>query len=247
MVGGMLDAARGCMKEEMRMDLISNNLANSNVVGFKKDVISFQDLLSQGTGAEGTASGGKTENLDPALIQIKTDVSQGDVRFTGNTFDFAIYGEGYFKVDTPDGILYTRKGNFTLDNKGYLITQEGYRVLGNSGPIAISGNDIQVDGEGIIMADGSEVGRIGVVAFEDKDALVKAGLGCYRNVSNEPELPPSPDTRVAQGYVELSNVNIAEEMVNMIHCMRAFESYQKAIQILDGVNSKAINEVSRLK
>ena len=185
--------------------------------------------------------------MDPALIQIKTDVSQGDVRFTGNTFDFAIYGEGYFKVDTPDGILYTRKGNFTLDNKGYLITQEGYRVLGNSGPIAISGNDIQVDGEGIIIADGSEVGRIGVVAFEDKDALVKAGLGCYRNVSNEPEFPPSPDTRVAQGYVELSNVNIAEEMVNMIHCMRAFESYQKAIQILDGVNSKAINEVSRLK
>ena len=243
MIYGMLDAVQGSLKEEMRMSVISNNLANANVMGFKKDVISFQDLLKN---AEGGADF-PMKSVDPMLVQIKTDISQGDIRFTGNNLDFAIYGEGYFKLDTPDGILYSRKGNFTLDHAGFLTTQEGHKVLGTGGPIEISGSRIHVDGEGVITMDGAQVGQIDMVTFENASALVKNGMGCYRNDSDEPEMPVHSDTRVEQGYVELSNVNVAEEMVNMIHCSRAFESYQKAIQVLDGVNSKAINEVGRLR
>jgi len=243
MLSGMLDAVQGCLKEEMRMSIISNNLANVNVMGFKKDVISFQDLLKAAEG--GTDN--DTKSIDQALVQIKTDISQGDIRFTGNTLDFAIYGEGFFKVDTPDGMLYSRKGNFTLDNVGFLTTQEGYKVMGEGGPIGIFGNQIHVNDKGVITADGAEVGRIDMVTFENASALVKDGMSCYRNVSGEPETPVDSDTKIQQGYVELSNVNVAEEMVNMIHCSRAFEGYQKAIQVLDGVNNKAINEVSRLR
>lgn len=243
MLNGMLDAVQGCLKEEMRMSIISNNLANANVMGFKKDVISFQDLLKVAEG--GTVN--DIKSIDPVLVKIKTDISQGDIRFTGNTLDFAIYGEGFFKVDTPDGMRYSRKGNFILDNAGFLTTQEGHKVIGKGGPIGISGNQVHVDGEGKIAVDGIEVGQIDMVTFENASALVKDGMSCYRNVSDEPETPVDSDTKIQQGYVELSNVNVAEEMVNMIHCSRAFESYQKAIQVLDGVNNKAINEVGRLR
>ncbi len=247
MLGGMLDAVRGCLKEEMRMDIISNNLANTNVMGFKKDVISFQELLKGAEAEDGQGGGTDETSPDPALVQIRTDVSQGDIRFTGNNLDFAIYGEGFFKVDTPDGIRFTRKGNFTLDNAGYLITQDGHRVLGEGGPIPLSGDRIQADGRGVITVDGSEVGRISMVNFENGSALMKDGMGFYRNSMEEPEIPVDSETLIQQGYVELSNVNVAEEMVNMIHSIRAFESYQKSIQILDGVNNRAINEVSILR
>lgn len=247
MAGGMIDAVRGCLKEEMRMDVISNNLANANMVGFKKDVISFQDLLRQNGGGNAGANAGAAAKNDPAMVQIKTDVSPGDIRHTGNALDFAITGEGFFKVETEDGIRYTRKGNFTLNEQGLLVTQQGQTVMGEGGPITLSGNRIDVDGRGVIKVDGSEEGRIDVVVFDDDRALVKDGLGCFRNEGEAPEMPAPDDSRVQQGYLELSNVNIAEEMVNMIHAMRAFESYQKAIRILDGVNNKAINDVSRLR
>jgi flagellar basal-body rod protein FlgF len=247
MIGGMLDAVRGCLKEEMRMDLVSNNLANSTVIGFKKDVISFQEMLeeaSQGPTSEGSGDLGIEGS---SVIKIQTDFSQGDTRGTGNPLDLAIFGEGFFKVDTPEGIRYTRKGNFSLDTEGFMITQDGYRVMGEGGSINISGNEIIIDGRGTITADGDEVGRIAVVNFEDSAALVKEGRGFYRNQMNFPEVAPAPETRIQQEYVELSNVNVAEEMILMIQSLRAFESYQKSIQILDGLNSRAINEVGRLR
>lgn len=247
MVGGVLDAVRGCLKEEMRMDVISNNLANSTVIGFKKDVISFQALLEQSAGSTPQKAKSSTNVEDSALIQIKTDLSQGDTRFTGNPLDLAIYGDGFFKVGTPDGVLYTRKGNFSLDTNGFLITQEGHRVMGQGGAINVSGGEVHVNGQGVVTVDGDEVGTIAVVNFENSAGLMKAGRGFYKNHLDEPEIAPPADTKVQQEYVELSNVNVAEEMIQMIHSLRAFESYQKAIQVLDGINNRAINEVGQLR
>ena len=247
MLGGMIDAVKGCLKEEMRMDVTSNNLANSTVIGFKKERVSFQDLLDRQENAGVPIEGSGTGPNDSALIQIKTDLSQGDIRITGNSLDFAIYGKGFFRVDTPDGIRYTRKGNFKLDAMGFLVTQGGYQVMGKGGPINISGGEIHVDGQGVIESDGSEVGQIDVVDFEDYKTLIKEGNAMYKNDSGDPGVVPPLETKIEQGYVELSNVNVAEEMIQMIHSLRAFESYQKAIQVLDGLNNRAINEVSRLR
>jgi len=138
---GMLDAVRGCLREEIRMDVIANNLANSGAIGFKKETVSFQHLLN---GANRRGEG----TDDSGLILIESDLDQGNTRFTGNNLDFAIKGDGFFKVDTPGGIRYTRKGNFSLDTQGFLVTQAGFKVMGTGGPIQISGNDIQVDGRG---------------------------------------------------------------------------------------------------
>jgi len=247
MIGGMIDAVRGCLKEEMRMDVISNNLANATVVGFKRDKISFQEILGESYIDKTGAKGKSPEPVDSALIRIKADHSQGDTRISGNTLDFAIGGRGFFKVDTPDGIRYTRRGNFSLDGAGCLVTQEGFRVLGSGGPITISGNEVDVDGRGVIHVDGSQAGQIEVVDFEGYDGLMKSGNSLFHNPSGAPEIAPPPETRLEQGFVELSNVDMVGEMVQMIHCLRAFESYQKSIQVLDGINSRAVNEVSRLR
>ena len=240
MYGGMLEAVRGCLKEEIRMDVIANNLANSNAIGFKKGTVSFQNLLNRAN-----RRGGGTD--DSALVSIESDLDQGNTRFTGNSLDFAIKGDGFFKVETPGGIRYTRKGNFSLDTQGFLVTQAGFKVMGTGGPIQISGNDIQVDGLGGVKVDGSEVGQISVVDLENYENLVKEGNALFRNSSKDREMPPPPETKIHQEYVELSNVNAAQEMINMIHSLRAFESYQKAIQVLDELDKRAINEVGRLR
>jgi len=243
MLSGMLDAVRGCLKEEVRMDIISNNMSNSTVIGFKKKRISFMDLLQNSM----SSHSGKNVSSDPSLLAIKTDYQQGDVRVTGNPLDFAINGKGFFKVMTPEGVRYTRKGNFQLDAEGYLVTQNGHRVLGGGGPIYISGSQVYVNGRGVILVDNEETGKIDVVDFENYDGMVLEGQCLLKNEAGSPEQSPSPETKIQQEYVELSNVNVAEEMIQMIHCLRAFESYQKAIQVLDGINNKVINDVSKLR
>ena len=242
MLEGMLQATQGCLKEEMRMDVCANNLANANVIGFKVNKISFQDLLTE---AEGTTEDGssETESSEGTLVQLRADLSQGDNRFTGQALDFAIHGEGFFKVDTEDGVRYTRKGNFTLDPEGYLSTQDGNRVLGQNGQILLASDDIEVTNDGMISLEGVPLGQLAVVDFDNYDGINKDGNGLFRNDSEFPEIPVDPETRVQQGFVELSNVNIVEEMVQMIQSLRGFESYQKAIQILDSIDNEVINDV----
>ena len=246
MINGMTDSVKGCLKEELKMDIVSNNLANASVIGFKKDRISFQDIL-KGQIVDGNRATMESDASASTQISIKTDYSQGNIRVTNNTFDFAINGDGFFKISTPQGTRFTRKGNFQLDSQGLLVTQQGHMVMGKDGPINISGTGINVNDDGTIVADGSEMGQIEVVDFENEENLLKEGQGLYRNDANEPERQSPPDTTIKQGYVESSNVNVAAEMVQMIRSLRTFESYQKAIQILDELNKRAINDVSRLR
>jgi flagellar basal-body rod protein FlgF len=249
MINGMLEASRGCIKEEIRMDIISNNLANSTGIGFKKDRISFQQMLDQ-SGESATPQTEPTSDglpADPCLVTIAVDMGEGDIQTTGNQLDLAISGDGFFKINTPDGIRYTRKGNFTLDSAGTLVTQDGYPVMGKGGKITISGNNIVIGDLGTISADGTEADQLDIVTFENTDDLNKDESNLFRNDTDHPEVAVSGDTTVKQGYVELSNVNVAEEMVNMIHSMRAFESYQKAIKAIDELNGKAINDVGVLR
>jgi flagellar basal-body rod protein FlgF len=253
MINGMLEASRGCLKEEIRMDVISNNLANSTGIGFKKDRVSFQKLLNQET----TAPQQVTEegiNRDPYLISIDVDMSEGDIQTTGNELDLAITGDGFFKINTQDGIRYTRKGNFTLDSEGNLVTQDGDPVMGKAGAINIpiseattGSNVVVIDDQGTISFDEKIIDQLDMVNFDDNKNLVKVEKSLFRNDADNPEVAVSADTTVKQGYIELSNVNVAEEMVNMIHSMRAFESYQKAIKAIDELNDKAINQVGRLR
>jgi len=244
---GMLEAVRGCVKEEVRADVIANNLANAAVIGFKRDKISFQNML-QGTapGSTGTPQGSGAPNQDPNLVHVQTEFSDGPLRPTGNSLDLAIEGKGFFKIQTPEGVRYTRKGNFSSDEEGLLMTQDGNPVLGKGGPISVSGENVVIDKTGKVLVDGSEVGQLDLTDFAQPELLEKVGATLFRAVEGSDELPLPQETIVRQGYAEDSNVNVPEEMVTMIHSLRAFESYQKAIQVMDGLNNKAINDVSKV-
>jgi len=247
MINGMLEASRGCLKEEIRMDILSNNLANANVIGFKKDRLSFQQMLDQSTASDSEQVSKEESSSDSLGVSIVVDMGEGDIQSTGNSLDLAISGEGFFKVNTPDGVRYTRKGNFTIDESGNLVTQDGFTVIGKGGNINISGKNIVVGDKGEISVDGSQTGQLDLVTFDNMKDLVKLGEGLFKNGSDNPEAEIDDDTKIEQGYIELSNVNMTEEMVSMINCMRAFESYQKAMKILDDLNSKAINQVGSLR
>ncbi|NLD38847.1 MAG: flagellar basal-body rod protein FlgF [Desulfatiglans sp.] len=237
MINGMLESSRGCMKEEFRMDIISSNLSNINVIGFKKDRISFQNILDK-TSMSANA---------PANVTIRPDMEQGDLNGTGNALDLAITGKGFFKVNTENGIRYTRKGNFTLDQDGMLTTQSGDKVMGKSGPIKITGENISIDRKGNIQTDDGIISQLDVVDFENYKGLSKEGKTFFINQFDEPEIELPTETAISQGYTELSNVNAADEMVNMIHATRAFESYQKAMRTIDDLNNQAINQVGKLR
>ncbi len=241
MYNGMLEATRGCLKETMKIDIISNNLANSSAIGFKKDRISFQELL-------GKTGGGSSDSPDKAkFVTVRPDFNQGDTRATGNALDLSVHGRGFFKVSTENGMRFTRKGNFHPDPSGVLRTQNGGQVMGKKGPIKIEGTDIAINDNGFIFVDGIEVGQLDTVDFDDYENLIKEGNGYFQHRYDDPGKAVSADTEIQQGYLELSNVNIAEEMVNMIHSHRAFESYQKTIRILDEINEKAVNQVGKLR
>jgi flagellar basal-body rod protein FlgF len=232
------------------MDIIANNLANASMIGFKRDRISFQNML-MGTDQGSTDSSSGTPGTsgtqpDPSLVQIQTDFGDGSEHATGNALDLAINGKGFFKIQTPDGVRYTRKGNFSTDAQGYLMTQDGKPVLSKSGPINVSGKDIVVDKSGMVLVDGSEAGQLDLIDVAHPESLVKEGSGLFGLGEGNSEVPVPAETVVRQGYVEESNVNVPGEMVDMIHSLRAFESYQKAIQVIDGLNGTATNQVSQV-
>lgn len=227
MVSGMYEAIQGALFKEQQLDVINNNLANINTAGFKKDVLTFDEILKE---------------------KQSTDLSPGSLKYTGNVFDVALGEKGFFKIQTSRGIRYTRNGSFLLDAEGMLATQSGDKVLGNNGPVHIQGADVMISASGDIIVDGGNTGALSVVDFTHRGFLKKEGNSLY--VYDDPNTQGSiiePDSiSVKQGYLEASNVNSVEEMTRMIEALRAFESYTKIIQIFDEANAKVISEVGRL-
>ena len=174
------------------------------------------------------------------------DFSQGPIKKTDNPFDLAQEGDGFFCVQTPEGIRYTRNGHFTLDSQGILATQDGYPVLGNGGEISIDGQHFSVDIQGNVSVDGAQVDKLRIVEFEDPLVLEKVGdtLFTARDPNSIQEEPDG--VQVRQGFLELSNVDPVRMMTEMIEVLRGYESYQKAIRALDDVSAKSINEVGHV-
>lgn len=241
----------GALAQEKRLEVITNNLANVNTAGFKKDHPLFEGIgLPPGpnAGLSGSITPGPTFEI---LHHVFTDFSSGPIRTTGEPLDIAIEGEGFFAVQTPGGVRYTRGGSFTLDAQGQITTHDGFPLLGTGGPITLPPGSIQIDAEGRLSVKGTEVGAqptevdtLALYRFPDPSRLKKAGNTLFESAGGG--AVPFPEGRVSQGALEGANVNPVEEMVAMITVMRLYESAQKAIQTADEVASKAANEVGRL-
>ena len=258
MLKGLYTAYTGMVNEQHRMDTLTNNLANSATVGYKKEGAtsqSFHDVL-----AYKIKDTSETPNLARRIgamsMGVKigenyTDYSEGPLKETENTFDLAIAGRGFFAIEFTNkaGVTstkYTRDGNFTLTEEGYLVTKDGDFVLDDQG------DQIQLDPlltaeiteDGTIWQDGSSVATIGITDFEDYNYLEHYGENLFQTVEGATET--EGDAQIISGYLEHSNVQVVKEMVDMINVSRAYETNQKVVQTYDSSLDIAVNQLGRL-
>ncbi len=246
MSGGMYLAAAGALVQQMRLEMLANNVANINTVGYKGEKSVFRVDPQPAADTSASTAGG-IQPLSPYAppFAAVVDFTEGAIRQTGNPLDVAIDGSGFFAVRTPDGIQYTRQGNFTLDAEGVLTTMDGYPVLGEGGPITIEEGVVEIDPEGGVYADGDEVGRLQITDFENPEILRKAGDGRFALTDPTVEGVRPRDTSLSQGYLEGSNVHPIQSMTEMIETSRAFQAYQKVIQSEDDATDKSINMIGK--
>ena len=212
------------------VDTITNNLANVQTTGFKRE---FERVLE---------SDGNT------TVETHIDLSQGDLIATGNELDAAIDGPGFFAIQTPAGVRYTRAGSFGLSAGGDLVTSDGMKVLSSSGgPINISGNVVVIQDSGAVTVDGSEAATLKIVTFPDSGQFQKEGASRFVWKGSEQDIQAVPEPRVKGGYLERSNVNPVGEMVQLISANREFEAIQRTIKtVTSDMNSKLIQEMGQL-
>ncbi len=234
---GLIESVETLMAQEHRMDQVSNNLANVDTNGFKKENVTFWEMLY-------TASD-QRQRVGKAM-KVITDHAQGTMELTGNPLDLAINDKGFFKVQTPRGIRYTRAGNFFRNDQNQLVTSNGHLVMGQGGEITIQGDEVCIDRYGSINVDGEEMGQLEVVTFADLDVLQKEGENNFRLVDEMAQELTPEFLEVRQGYLETSNVSTVVEMTAMIDLHRAYEAQQKSVHAIDSLNDKAVNSVGKL-
>lgn len=270
----------GQVAQQRKVETIANNVANANTVGFKKDQLVFKEHLTALTkGMDdidiprkefSPADFYHTQGAENAMVKVDgsfTIFEQGQLTPTHNPLDVGLQGEGFVEVLTPTGVRFTRKGNFSLNKDGELVTDQGFKVLSainaseeelrnpaseNSFPspeervLRVPTNTkltIANDGE-VLTRDGA-IGKISVVEFKDTHALRKEGNSLYISPDEANVMRTDIKTTVNQGFLEGSNVNAIEEMSELIKAHRHFESIQKAINAYDSISGKAANDIAK--
>lgn len=253
MIRSLYTSATGMKANQLYIDNISNNLANVNTTGFKKSKLEFQELLYQTLVEPG--SGAVDGAKSPAGLQLGLGVrsaanqkifGQGNLQETKNAFDMAITGTGFLQVQLPSGeIGYTRDGAFKISSDGTLVTSQGFPIEPQIN-VPDGAKDIMIDANGrvsVFLEDSGtmeEIGQIEMVKFLNEGGLKSMGNNIYQAspASGEPDVGV-PGTNglgtLAQGFLEASNVELVEEMVNMIVAQRAYEISAKAIQTSDSM------------
>ncbi len=205
-------------------EIITHNLANSSTVGYKRRCNAFSRVLdAQDTGTQSYSQG--TVDLDSSF-----DFSQGNITETNRELDFALYGKGFFVIETPDGPVYTRNGTFSTNQNGQIVDTQGRIVAGQNGAITIPDNvslsQLCVSSDGSISADGgTDIGQFKLVDFgDDENKLSPTGGSCYRMTDPEIEPVTAENIVVKQGYQEASNVEVIDELVDLIMVSRLYEA-----------------------
>ncbi|WP_121018198.1 flagellar basal-body rod protein FlgG [Helicobacter pylori] len=262
MLRSLYSATSGMLAQQTHIDTTSNNIANVNTTGFKKSRADFNDLFYQAMQYAGTNTSNTT--LSPDGMEVGLGVrpsaitkmfSQGSPKETGNNLDVAITGKGFFQVQLPDGTTaYTRSGNFKLDEQGNLVTSEGYLLIPQiTLPEDTTQVNIGVDGT-VSVTQGLQttsnvIGQITLANFVNPAGLHSMGdnLFSITNASGE-AIVGNPDSqglgKLRQGFLELSNVRLVEEMTDLITAQRAYEANSKSIQTADTM-LQTVNSLKR--
>jgi len=257
MIRGLWSAASGMSSQQLQIDVISNNLANVNTAGFKKSRADFQDLMYQTLQLAGatTSSGnqlptGIQVGMGSKPMGVQKIFTQGDYNKTDNELDWAIEGKGFFKVISNNEELYTRSGSFKMDSEGFIVTAAGDRLQPEVTipPETIS---LNVESGGRLVAFGPDNTELATVdiklySFPNSAGLFSIGRNLYRPTEASGQAiegTPGIDGfgTIGQGFLEMSNVNVVQEMVSMIVGQRAYEVNSKAIQTADSMLQMANN------
>lgn len=251
MLRGLYIAATGMLTQRKRMDVVTNNLTNVDTVGYKRDEVintSFADVLTvrlhdQNPFLMDTSVGDLTYGA--YVEELYTDQTQGGLEPTERISDFAIAGDGYFVVQTPEGERYTRGGNFTVNQQGWLLTNEGYFVMGENGPLNVGvENNFDVRTDGTVRLDGQYLDRMLIVDFQDQSMLRKEGDNLFTNPLGTPMVAATGEIR--QATLEGSNVDLGVEMTDMIQLNRIYEANQRMLTTVDASLEKTVNEIGRV-
>jgi flagellar basal body rod protein FlgG len=241
-------AASGGMAALARLDAVAQNLANVGTIGYKGERVLFRVRPLDET----AAAGAPQPIIDRTAAQVAEvatirDFAQGPVRTSGNALDAAITGEGFFVVATPRGERYTRQGNFSLDREGFLVTQHGERVQGDGGDIRVGEGTVAIGEDGTVSVDGGSVGRLKLVGFGDAPALIAEGSSLFAAARGAVPVPLDTTAgRLVPEAIEGANVDAVTGMIELVDVSRGFETYMRAIERLDAIAARAINEVGRV-
>jgi len=243
------------LNRSSRQDVIANNIANSDVTGFKRDGLFLREMGEARRKGSGAHPVWRNDRVAGAFV----DFEQGNMRKTNSPMNLAIHGSGFFQVRTPQGDVYTRNGEFSVNNDGVLVTNLGMPVLDDrGGEITLTGPDFIVNENGEILEDGVTKGKIAIHDFEkDADGLYQDPDGVTR-LERKPNgfFYPKPgvnrvaldtNTKLMQGFLEESNVNPITEMVDMLEVFRAFEADQRAIRLQSETLRRAVNDVGSIR
>ncbi|MFN0249699.1 MAG: flagellar basal-body rod protein FlgF [Kofleriaceae bacterium] len=233
MSSGIYLATAGAVAQSNALDATANNIANATTTGFQADRITFRETMTN------------AKSPDSVLVSAGTkrvDSQYGALAQTGNPLDLAIEGDGMFAVDTPNGARYTRAGNFRLDAEGMLVTVDGFKVLGQGGPITIPPDTkvIDVGADGSVNADGENVGTLELVNF--KYSQLKREGGTLFSATGQPDGDAEPPS-IRAGMLESSNVNVVRGVVDLVKVSRTYESLMRVIQGYHDVESRAARDL----
>lgn len=238
MLRSLYIAGTGMITQRSKMNVIVNNITNSDTVGYRKDQVvsrSFSDMLLERLNDPSIINQRYVGPLAPGvhIDEIQTEFQQGPIQLTDIQTDLAIEGTGYFTVTTPQGERYTRAGNFNVDHEGALVTQEGYYVQGTNGQrIMVGTDDFTVNADGAVFANGQQVGALRIVQFSDDSVLRKEGSSLLYPYNGEAPVQATGYS-ILQGALEGSNVDVAREVTDMLLTNRVYESSQKILSMVD--------------
>lgn len=232
----MLDAITATqvalLQDQVRLQSISQNVSNMQTPGYKRELIESTGFDEQIKAQMATV----TDSM-----QASTHHQQGTFVQSGIPHELALAGEGYFEVQTDEGLFYTRRGDFHVNEQGELATITGARLMGKNGIIRVDDNPFIIERSGAVFIDQHQIEQVNIAHFSDPNHLNYKGEGLYE--AQENPLPTNGATHVLQGYLEQSNVKSVDEMMEMVKTARHFEATQRVMRTADGLLSMAINQL----
>ena len=255
MIKGLYTSALGMATQMQKMDVVSNNIANADTTGYKRDMVvtrSFSEELMRRLDdpadiPHDVGIGRVSQGV--FVDDVWTDFTNGSLRNVGGPLNLALEGDGFFTVQATgqDGNIverYTRQGSFTRAADGSLVTQEGYKVLGENGPVTLPPNgSIAIDDYGRVTVDDEYIDTLKLTSFTDNSSLRKVG-GNLLETTGQSQSQAYNGT-VRQGFLENSNVNSVREMVDMITVSRTYEANSRLISLFDSTLARTVNDIAR--